>query len=216
MNHLELKLVCKTFRRGPDLIQALSSVNLTLAPQEILAIRGASGSGKSTLLGLAGGLLRPDSGTVLVGGTDLSTLAQGKRDQFRGQNIGFVFQDFRLLPYLDAESNIAVAGLSGVVETGRIDALLAQFGLSERRRHLPDQLSVGERQRVALARALLRRPRLLLADEPTGNLDDASAAIVLSALNDYAATGAAVLVVTHDARLNIPKTLVLDHGILRE
>ncbi len=186
---------------GPNgTVVALAGISLTVAAGEFVAVQGPSGCGKSTLLLAAGGLLRPDGGTVSVAGKDPYALTAEARAAFRATHIGFVFQQFHLVPYLSVLDNVLTPALAmpgeGALE--RAGELIAQFGLQDRQHHLPEQLSVGERQRAALARALLNRPELLLADEPTGNLDKDNANVVLDALARFARAGGAVLLVTHD------------------
>jgi len=182
-------------RRGP--VAVLAGVDLVLPAGGFTALRGASGSGKSTLLAVIGGLLRPDSGTVSIGGADLWSAAESERAGLRRRRIGFVFQRFHLLPYLDVRRNVLLAA-ADVTAAARVDDLLARVGLSPRSTHLPGELSAGEQQRCAIARALVNAPGLLLADEPTGNLDSENAGIVLSLLAEAAGKGAAVLLATHD------------------
>jgi ABC-type lipoprotein export system ATPase subunit len=197
---LEIRELSKTYRGPAGAVRVLRGLSLEVAAGEFVAVQGRSGCGKTTLLLAAGGLLRPDAGSVLVAGQDLYTLAEEARARFRAGHIGFVFQQFHLIPYLSALDNVLSAGLALKVSDARARAegLLAGLGLAERCRHVPAELSTGERQRTALARALLHRPRLLLADEPTGNLDRDSAATVLNHLADFARAGGAVLLVTHD------------------
>lgn len=198
---LELSHVTKVYARGARTVRALDDVSLRVDAGEFVSLVGPSGSGKTTLLLVAGGLLRPDAGAVTIAGTEPYTLASEARSRFRGQTVGFVFQQFHLVPYLSVRENILSPVLawwrSDVHE--RADELIERFGLGDRRHHRPGELSTGERQRTALARALLHRPQLLLADEPTGNLDAENAEIVLQTLRDTAAAGAAVVLVTHDA-----------------
>jgi ABC-type lipoprotein export system ATPase subunit len=165
-----------------------------------VAVHGPSGCGKTTLLLAAGGLLAPDGGEVRVAGEDPYRLSPEQRAQFRAKHIGFVFQQFHLVPYLDVLDNILVPELALVSADcrARAEELAAQFGLGDRLHHMPSQLSTGERQRTALARALLNKPQVVFADEPTGNLDGNNARGVLGALADFARTGGAVLLVTHD------------------
>jgi len=182
-------------------VTALSDADLTANPGDLLTLHGPSGSGKSTLLQIAGALLKPDSGNVEVGGENPYSLSPNRRSRFRLQNLGFVFQDSNLLPYLTLTENILAPTLTGTQpETGRADKLLEQFGLGHRKSHRPSELSAGEKQRVALARALLLKPKLLLADEPTGNLDPENTDIVLGYLEEYAAAGNAVVIATHEAQ----------------
>jgi ABC-type lipoprotein export system ATPase subunit len=199
---LALRGIAKSFAGPAGPVAVLAGIDLDLAAGAITAIRGASGSGKTTLLLIAGGLLRPDAGSVRLQGEDLHALAAAPRARRRAAGIGFVFQQFHLLPYLTVLDNILVPALAandaGLRERAR--ELAERFGLGARLAHRPAALSTGERQRVALARALLRRPALLLADEPTGNLDPDSAANVMHHLREYATAGGAVLLATHDPR----------------
>ena len=182
-------------------VTALNKMTLSLHTGEFVAVCGPSGCGKSTLLLCLGALMRPDSGTLTVAGTDTSGLSPGQRAAFRAQNIGFVFQDFHLIPYLDVLDNVLAPILAAPTNnpTEQAETLLEKLQLGERRHHVPSALSAGEQQRVALARALMPRPKLLLADEPTGNLDTDNSKRVLDHLAEYAKTGAAVLMVTHDS-----------------
>lgn len=199
---LELQHVSKTFHGEGGPVAALDDVSLTVAPGEMVAVRGPSGSGKTTLLLAAGGLLAPDAGRVLVSGTDPYSLGPDARARLRRREIGFVFQQFHLVPYLDVLENVLTPAVEegGAEIVARARELLERFGLSPRAAHRPSELSTGEKQRVALARALLLRPSIVLADEPSGNLDDANATEVLAALGEAARNGAAVLLVTHDPR----------------
>jgi len=181
-------------------VEALRSVNLEMAPGDFAAVQGSSGCGKSTLLLTVGALLQPTNGQVKIDGADPYGLSPEERAKFRAKNIGFVFQQFHLVPYLSVRDNILVPTLTSESDAGpeRADALLDQLQLTHRANHPPAQLSTGERQRTALARALLNKPQLLLADEPTGNLDRKNADIVLGHLRRFADDGGAVLLVTHD------------------
>jgi len=186
---------------GPDgAVQALADVSLEVARGELVVVRGPSGSGKTTLLLAAGGLLAPDSGVVEVDGKKPYALDPDERAALRAAAVGFVFQQFHLVPYLSVLDNVLAPTLAGnVPDAGhRARELIEAVGLADRADHLPGALSTGERQRVALARAFLNRPALLLADEPTGNLDEQNAATVLKHLADFAGNGGAVLLVTHD------------------
>jgi putative ABC transport system ATP-binding protein len=187
--------------RGRSLT-VLDSVNLVIEPGQFVAITGPSGSGKSTLLGLLAGLDRPSRGHVRVDGTTLSELSEEGRTLFRGRHIGFVFQSFQLIPTLTALENVRlVAELLGDAELARsAPARLAEVGLSERSGHYPSQLSGGEMQRVAIARALITRPSLLLADEPTGNLDSVTGELVLKLLLEVGRSTTLVLV-THNPEI---------------
>ena len=199
----QLDNVCKSYPHADGRVVALQDVSLQLDPGDFLAVCGKSGCGKTTLLLTLGGLLRPDSGTITVRDTDLYQLLPNQRAQFRAEHIGFVFQQFHLVPYLSVIDNVLAAtlGLNQKVDSGlreRAEQLIERLGLRNRRRHLPGQLSTGERQRTALARALLNSPSILLADEPTGNLDPQNGAVVLDYLAEFAAQGGAVLLVTHE------------------
>lgn len=200
---LQLNAVEKNYRKNGQQVTALAGVDLTLEPGQFVAVRGSSGCGKSTLLLAAGGLLRPDQGDVQMEGQSLYALSPESRARLRAQKIGFVFQQFHLVPYLDVTANVLTATLGSEADgqmTERAEALIQRFGLESRQHHRPAELSTGERQRAALARALMNHPRLLLADEPTGNLDDENAQIVLGYLDDFARDGGAVVLATHDER----------------
>lgn len=215
---LKVESAGKVYRTRRGDVVALRDVDLALEPGEFVAVRGASGAGKSTVLFIAGGLLHPDSGSVTVEGQDVYALSAEERARFRAANVGFVFQQFHLVPYLSVRDNVLAAsiGMRAADAGERADALLAEFGLSPRSHHKPGALSVGERQRTALARALLNRPRLLLADEPTGNLDRTNAEGVLGHLSSFARSGGAVLLVTHDDAVAsaAQRALHLDGGAL--
>ncbi|MEQ8851219.1 ABC transporter ATP-binding protein [Gimesia sp.] len=197
---LELEQLSKSFKSGPGRVQAVDGVSLTVAATEFVAIQGPSGCGKSTLLLMAGGLLSPDSGQVLIEGTNPYRLSSDQRARFRSQHLGFVFQQFHLVPYLNVLDNVLTPALALIRSQARerARALIEQFGLEQRLHHTPAQLSTGEKQRVALARALFHQPKILLADEPTGNLDSENSTIVLNALSQFAADGGCVLMVSHD------------------
>jgi putative ABC transport system ATP-binding protein len=198
---IRLDSVSKVFPSSHGDVRALDGLSLDVAQGEFVAIRGPSGCGKSTLLSLIGGLALPTSGTVTVADGCVSAMSASERARFRAENLGFVFQLFHLLPYLTVWENVMVAaspGSRGEAES-RATEMLEQFGLIDRVTHLPGQLSVGQRQRVAVARALLNRPRLLLADEPTGNLDPANANALLDIISRYHEQGGTILLVTHES-----------------
>jgi len=197
---IQLENVSKTYTTADGPVHALADVSLHVETGEFVAVRGPSGCGKSTLLLLAGGLAEATSGRVIVAGEDLQAISAASLTQFRAERIGFVFQMFHLLPYLTVLDNVAAAALPGQHVEGRRRAgeLLEKFGLAHRLRHRPAELSAGERQRVAVARALVNRPQLILADEPTGNLDPESATSVLELLSDFHREGGTVLLVTHE------------------
>ncbi len=194
---IQLEHVSKVYPSSDGPVRALDDLTLQVGLGEFVAVRGPSGCGKSTLLMLSGGLASPTSGKVVVAGMNYGEMSSIERAEFRAESIGFVFQMFHLLPYLNVLDNVLVAGgKNGARNYAR--ELLEQFQLSHRLKHRPDQLSVGERQRVAFARALLNKPKLILADEPTGNLDPENAAVVLDFLVDFHREGGSVLLVTHD------------------
>ncbi len=198
---LEFQNVCKVFTTTKREVRAVDGISLTLAPGDFVAVQGPSGCGKTTLLLTAGGLLQPDAGTVTIAGENPYRLDPEARAQVRAVHIGFVFQQFHLIPYLNVLDNVLAPSLALSRPNSRPRAaeLLAHFGMTHRLHHVPSELSTGERQRVALARALLHEPKLLLADEPTGNLDSDNGKIVLQYLTEFTRNGGAVLLVTHDA-----------------
>ena len=196
---LEFRNVSRSFA-GPDgTVKALVDVSLLVSPGEIVAVKGPSGCGKTTLLLAAGGLLRPSGGVVLFDNEPMYARSPNERGRLRGEKIGFVFQQFHLLPYLSVLDNVLAPSIALPQPGARARALelIARFGLEHRVNHVPAQLSTGERQRTALARALLNSPALILADEPTGNLDETSGKTVHQCLRDFVHDGGAVLMVTH-------------------
>lgn len=199
---LKMENISKAFPRREGRVQVLENFSLEVPGGKLVAVQGASGCGKTTLLLVAAGLLRPDTGTVEVAGTLLYSLRRDRQAAFRNRHIGMVFQQFHLLPYLSVRENILVPALLAGEDAGdAADALVERFGLAKRAGHRPAELSTGERQRTALARALLPGPSVLLADEPTANLDHENAQTVLRALADFAREGHAVLMVSHDPRV---------------
>jgi putative ABC transport system ATP-binding protein len=202
---LSVRGVTKSYRQGDAEVKALAGVTLDIAPGEFVAVVGPSGSGKSTLLHLLGGLDAPTSGDILIDGTPISRMTDDEVTIFRRRSIGFVFQFFNLMPTLSAEENVALPLLLDGkrrrdVET-RAAAALDTVGLGHRRRHRPDELSGGEMQRVAIARALVIEPKLILADEPTGNLDSATGEQILDLIRRAnRERQATVVMVTHDAK----------------
>jgi len=190
----------KTYRIRKGEVRALDGVDLRIAPGEFLVVRGPSGCGKTTLLLILGGMLHPSQGILRFDGQDLYAVTNRQRAESRARAIGFVFQMFHLIPYLDVAANVRMAAGANRASSRRdapVADLLERLGLAERSHHKPAELSAGERQRVALARALLNRPKLVLADEPTGNLDPDNAAIVFGHLSAYHREGGTVVVVTH-------------------
>jgi putative ABC transport system ATP-binding protein len=205
MSMLELRQVSKVYGEGAAEVHALREVSLEAGPGMMVAVMGPSGSGKSTLLTIAGSLEEPTSGQVLVAGQDLATMSRNDKARLRRQSIGYVFQDFNLLPGLTAAENVALPlELDGVRARRAREAglrVLGAMGLADRASSFPDQLSGGERQRVAIARAVVGDRRLLLADEPSGALDSANAEAVMCMIHTACKQGVAAVVVTHDAQL---------------
>lgn len=221
-NGLELKGVGKSFDSGSGKIHVLQDLNLTVPRGSFAAIMGASGSGKTTLLNIAGGLLVPDSGSVFVGGRCLDGLSDAELTRVRRDQIGFIFQMFNLVPSLTVEENVLLPLLAGSEPCGDEERrscreFLTRAGLGDRLDYLPGRLSGGERQRVAIARALWRSPDLVLADEPTGNLDSASTAMVGSLLRElHQETGVTTILVTHDPAVAMwaQRVIVLKDGMI--
>jgi lipoprotein-releasing system ATP-binding protein len=220
---LEATGVARTFRQGPIDLQVLQGVNLAIRAGERIAIIGASGSGKTTLLQILGGLDQPTAGTVRIAGSNIHALAEKPRGELRNRTLGFIYQFHHLLPEFSALENVAmpllVRRLSKHEASSRARAILERVGLSERLVHRPNELSGGERQRAAVARALVTNPSIVLADEPTGNLDGGNAEAVFELmleLNRELATS--LIVVTHDRRLaaRMDRILEIEHGNLVE
>ena len=205
MSMLELRLVSKMYGQGAAEVHALREVDLEVGPGMMVAVMGPSGSGKSTLLTIAGSLEEPTSGQVLVAGQDLAAMSRNDKARLRRQSIGYVFQDFNLLPGLTAAENVALPlELDGVGARRAREAglrALDGLGLADRASNYPDQLSGGERQRVAIARAVVGDRQLLLADEPSGALDSANGEAVMRMIRTACKQGVAAVVVTHDAQL---------------
>lgn len=205
MSLLELRAVSKVYGEGPARVQALRGIDLRVEAGSMVAVMGPSGSGKSTLLTIAGSLEEPTSGEVLVDGADLAGLSAGRRARMRRRTIGYVFQDFNLLPGLTAAENVALPlELDGVpARRARAAGLAAldELALADRADRFPDELSGGERQRVAIARAVVGERKLLLADEPSGALDSVNGEAVMRLVHESCKRGVAAVVVTHDAQL---------------
>jgi putative ABC transport system ATP-binding protein len=205
MTVLELRNVSKVYGQGAAEVHALRGIDLTVGAGTMLAVMGPSGSGKSTLLTIAGSLEEPTGGSVWVGGSELTAMSHGERARLRRRSIGYVFQDFNLLPGLTAAENVALpleldgTGMRSARAAGV--AALTEFGLADRVSHFPDEMSGGERQRVALARAMVGDRQLILADEPSGALDSANGEAVMRLLHTARKRGVAIVVVTHDAQL---------------
>lgn len=220
---IELHNVSRSFTVGDQQVAALRDINLSLADGEYVSLMGPSGSGKSTLLNLLGLLDRPSAGVYLLDGGNVTDLSDAQQAQVRSQKIGFVFQSFHLVPRLTAAQNIELpmllAGISVAERQQRVAELVASYGLSERADHRPDQLSGGQRQRVAIARATVMNPAVLLADEPTGNLDRSTGWEVLRLLEQLTERGITLVIVTHDAEIGAraPRQLhMLDGRILTD
>ena len=201
---IELREISKTVTSGSEPLTILHPLTARIPRGQFVAVVGPSGSGKSTLLGLIAGLDAPTSGSVLIDGVDITLLDEDTLARLRGEKIGIVFQFFHLIPSLTAHENVAVpmeiAGIAGAAD--RAASLLEEVGLTGRAHHYPSQLSGGEQQRVALARALANNPPIVLADEPTGNLDSANGRIIMKLLRDiHRARGTTLVLVTHDAEL---------------
>jgi len=203
---VELRGVFKTYRLGKHIVRALQGIDLAVQRGEVVALTGPSGSGKSTLLNLCGLIDTPDSGDVLLDGKSVAGLDETGRTLLRRDALGFVFQSFNLVPVMTVAENVDyplfIAGVPAAERRERVAAQLVAVGLEEHARHRPDALSGGQRQRVAIARALVKRPRLVIADEPTASLDSHTADQVLALMRERChAEGAAFVIATHDARL---------------
>ena len=215
-----LKNVSKIYSSPQGEVRALHDLTLEIREGEYVAVRGKSGCGKSTLLSLLGGLTTPTSGTVEVGKHPVSSLSSGQRAAYREEQVGFVFQMFHLLPYLNVLENV-LAGIPASQRKereGAAEVLLERFQMGDRLSHRPGQLSAGERQRTALARALVNQPKLLLADEPTGNLDPENTAAVLEILDEFHDQGGVIVLATHDdmAAKRAQRIVKLEKGGLLE
>ena len=217
---IELTGVSRTWEVGGRPVHALRDVSLSVAAGEYVSVMGPSGSGKSTLLSILGGLDRPTAGSYRFESREVASLPDDELSRLRRERIGFVFQSFHLVPRMTARENVALplvlAGLVAPERLARADAALEAVGLSARSGHRPDQLSGGEKQRVCLARAVVTRPGLILADEPTGNLDSASGAEIVTLLERLHAGGITLLVVTHDSGIGAraPRGVRLSDGRL--
>ena len=205
--------VSKSYRLGGDDVHALRTTTLEVLPGELVAVIGPSGSGKSTLLSMLGGMLSPTNGRVVLDGESLYDVGVEQRAEIRNRRIGFVFQNFNLIPWLNAVENVELPlRLYGSDRTWRRNTateLLERFGLADRMKHRPSDLSAGQQQRVALVRTLATNPRLILADEPTGNLDSTTRDLVIETLSEQCREGRAVVLVTHDKAVSAMATRVL-------
>ena len=221
MDLLEVKNICKTYGSGEAAVQALKHVSFSVPKGEYVAVVGESGSGKSTLLNMIGALDTPTSGTVRIGGKDIFGMNDRKRTVFRRRNIGFIFQAFNLIPELTVEQNMMFPVLLDYQKPDRkyLEELLAVLNLKERRNHLPSQLSGGQQQRAAIGRALLTRPALILADEPTGNLDSQNSSEVIALLKEasrkYEQT---IVMITHNRSIaqTADRVLQVSDGVLTD
>ena len=218
---IELKGIERVFQLGDAAVHALAGLDLRIDNGEYVAVMGPSGSGKSTLLNLLGLLDHPNAGTYLLEGRDVTTLSPDEQARVRSERIGFVFQSFHLVPRLTAAENIALpmmlAGIPARERNARVAKALAGFGLENRADHRPDQLSGGQRQRVAIARATIMQPALILADEPTGNLDRHTGEEVVSLLEALNASGVTLIVVTHDQAMGARarRQIIMEDGRIK-
>ncbi len=215
-----VKDLCKVYGKGPMAVNALQHVNLQVEKGEFVAITGASGSGKSTLLHMLGAVDRPTSGSVVVDGVDVFSKKEGELAVFRRRKVGFVFQFYNLIPVLTAEENITLpVMLDGQnVDKELLEEILSSLGLSDRRHHLPSQLSGGQQQRVSIGRALIYQPSILLADEPTGNLDTQNSREILSLLKSSVRKyGQTLILITHDMSIasQADRVIVMEDGRIR-
>lgn len=221
MKLLEIQKLCKTYGSGETAVQALKNVSFSVQRGEYVAIVGESGSGKSTLLNMIGALDTPTSGKVLIDGKDTFSMKDKKRTIFRRRNIGFIFQAFNLIPELTVEQNIIFPLLLDYQKPDwdYLEELLAVLNLNERRNHLPSQLSGGQQQRVAIGRALITRPSLILADEPTGNLDTQNSREVIALLKGTSKKyGQTIIMITHNRSIaqTADRVLQVSDGILSD
>ena len=221
MSILQTTALKKYYGAAPNLVKALDGVSLSVEPGEFLAIVGTSGSGKSTLLHMLGGLDTPTSGTVAVNGKELSKMKNDQLTIFRRRNIGFIFQNYNLVPILNVYENIVLPiELDGTKpDEAFISKIVATLGLSEKLDNLPANLSGGQQQRVAIARALATKPAIILADEPTGNLDTNTGVEILGLIRDlHQRLGSTVVIVTHDMKVaeSCPRTITIRDGVIVE
>ena len=220
MRILDIENVSKSYKLGKTDVPVLNDINLTINKGEFAAIMGPSGSGKSTLMNLIGCLDRPTSGKILVTGMDISKLSDIELARIRGKKIGFVFQTFNLISRLSAQKNVEMPmvyqDIPGKMREKRAKMLLEMLGLGERAGHKPPELSGGQRQRVAIARALANEPEILLADEPTGNLDSKTGLEIMQIFDKLHCDGRTILMVTHDAQLarNCDRIIRLKDGMI--
>jgi putative ABC transport system ATP-binding protein len=195
---LKINNVSKIYVKGKDKFTALQNVSLEVEKSDFLAVVGPSGSGKSTLLHVVGGLIQPDSGQVLFRGNDVYKMNSKEANRYRTKNVGFVFQQFHLIPYLTVYENIKIAETESERKNGKIEALLEKCALLPLKNKYPSELSVGEKQRTAFVRAIISEPEILLADEPTGNLDPENSKILMTLIKEFNEDGGTVLLVSHE------------------
>src|SRR5687767_2626517 len=200
---VEIRNLSKSYRRGGQIVPVLQDITLDIASGEFVALMGPSGSGKSTLLNLIAGIDKPDAGTVRVNGVDIAKLSEGELADWRAQHVGFIFQFYNLMPVLTAFENVELplmlTKLSAAQRRAHVETALAMVGLTDRMEHYPSELSGGQQQRVAIARAIITDPTILVADEPTGDLDRASAEDILNLMDRMnRELGKTIIVVTHD------------------
>lgn len=196
---LEINHISKKYVKGKETYTALDNVSLKIERGDFIAVVGPSGSGKSTLLHTVGGLIRPDSGKVLFRGKNVYKINNQEANQYRKKNVGFVFQQFHLIPYLTVYENIKLTEIESENENGSIEATLEKCALLPLKNKYPSELSVGEKQRTAFVRAINSNPEILLADEPTGNLDPGNSQILMSLIKEFRENGGTVLLVSHEA-----------------
>ena len=216
---IQLREVSKHYAIGNERIVGLQDVSLEINPGDLVILRGASGSGKTTLLLTVGGMQHPTSGTVsMVGTEDLYALSPAKRTDLRARHIGFIFQLFHLVPYLNVLDNIQLGAVASSNSRAESNDLIERLGLAHRRSHKPAQLSVGECQRVAIARALVSHPDVILADEPTGNLDEGNAKVVIETLQEFCQGGGALLLATHGetSAMSANRYLTIEAGVVQQ
>ena len=202
-NIITMKKIVKSYGMGEGIVHALDGVNLEIAAGELVAVVGASGSGKSTLLHMIGGMDSPTAGSVFFNGKDISKYSKKQKAKYRCENVGIVFQNFKLIEELNVRENIIMPVLIArkKVDEDYYNALVEMLGLSERQSHLPSELSGGQKQRVAIARALINKPELLLADEPTGNLDKKNSEEIMQIFLGIHKKGKTIVLVTHDREI---------------
>ena len=214
--------VTRTYQQRGRIVNALAGVDIEIAEGDFVAIQGPTGGGKSTLLQLLGALDRPTAGSVVLGGIDIASASPAELGRLRAEEIGFVFQGFNLIPTLTARENVDMAleplGLAKADRAARVGEALTHVGLADRSDHRPGELSGGQQQRVAIARAIVKRPRVLLADEPTGNLDESMRDEILAVLETLNAEGLTLIVVTHDSAVaaRAHRRLRLESGTVRD